>query len=93
MRNVCVEWSNRALEKNNQPNKALPPPNKNQKTQTKNPTKPTNSTKTAATKNPPQPICCSQLYYSSLGLFPHVRTELIKRSALESILFILHSIL
>lgn len=64
-------------------------------TLTKKPTtKPTHTTKsTALKKSHLNPSAIFIYTYSSLGLFPHVKIELIKGSALASILFALHSIL
>lgn len=90
---MCIELNNRALEKKIKKitkQKSFPKNHPHKKPHSKtNSHHKNNSTK----KIPPQPTCCFHLYYSSLGSFLHVKTELIKRSALASILFALHSIL
>jgi len=88
---VCgIEQQSSGKQTNKQKTANHPtPPNPNSKPQQNSQT----PQKQQQQKTPPQPICCLQLYYSTLGVFPHVRIELIKRSALESMLFMLHSIL
>lgn len=90
---MCIELNNRALEKKNQKNnqtKKLPQEPPSQKTPQQNQLTPQ---KQQHQKNPTSTHLLFSSILQQLGLISHVKIELIKRSALASILFALHSIL